>query len=239
MNTIVIFQFYPSEDAGYLARFLTEKNIPWHYIRVDQGQPIPTSLNNISAMIMMGGPMSVNDKLPWIPPLLNLICQAQNANIPMIGHCLGGQLIAKALGAQVKANSVREIGWGKVTPANNDDAKAYFGEKAFQAFHWHGETFELPKEAIPLLSSPYCQNQAFSLGNTLAMQCHIEMTRVMIAEWCISDANYHAQGLATSPAVQTLKQMETDTGCYLPLLQQQANYCYEHWLTKINVKILA
>lgn len=234
MNSIAVFQFYPSEDAGYLADFLDERGIPWHYIRVDQGQSIPTTLNNISAMIMMGGPMSVNDDLVWIPPLLNLIRQAQDENIPMIGHCLGGQLIAKALGAQVHVNKVREIGWGSVTPTNNDYAKAYFGEKSFQAFHWHGETFDLPKKAVHLLSSPYCQNQAFAIGNTLAMQCHIEMTNDMITEWCISDAEYHAQGLATSPAVQSLTQIEKDTRLFLPLLKQQAITCYEYWLTKIH-----
>jgi len=230
MLPILIIQFYPSEGPGYLAQFLDAEHLPWHLLRLDADEPLPTQLDGYSGLVMMGGPMSANDNLPWTAPLLALIRLAQAEHKPVLGHCLGGQLIAKALGGEVSANAVREIGWGKVTPSDNNSAQAYFGNQPFSAFHWHGETFSLPEGATHLLSSAYCPNQAFSLGYTLALQCHIEMTSDMVREWCIADADYHAQGLASSPAVEPISVMQHQLDEKISHIQTVANHCYSYWL---------
>jgi len=226
---ILICQFYPSEGAGYLATFLDNQQIPWQLLRIDQHETLPQTLEKHSALVMMGGPMSVNDDLPWIEPLLALIRQAQASDIPMLGHCLGGQLIAKALGATVGANAVKEIGWGMVNPSYNKKAEAYFGNLPFTTFHWHGETFTLPEGATHLLASPYCENQAFAIGKTLAMQCHIEMTSEMVQEWCIADIDYLTSALS-SPAVQHPLAMQQALESKIKALQQVADHVYANWL---------
>jgi GMP synthase-like glutamine amidotransferase len=230
---ILICQFYPSEGAGYLATFLDNKQIPWQLLRIDQGDTLPQSLQDYSGLVMMGGPMSVNDDLPWIPPLLDLIQQAQTNSMPMLGHCLGGQLIAKALSATISANKVKEIGWGLVNPSYHKTAQAYFGSLPFTAFHWHGETFSLPEGATHLLSSPYCENQAFAIGNTLAMQCHLEMTSDMVKEWCIADRDYLMAALG-SPSVQKPEIIQKDIDNQLKAMQSVADKVFQQWLTRLT-----
>lgn len=230
MKPILICQFYPAEGPGFFSTYLDEQALPWQCLRLDQGESLPQNLDEHSALVMMGGPMSANDSLPWIAPLLELIQHAQSKHIPVLGHCLGGQLIAKALGAKVSANPVREIGWGLVTPSITSLAKHYFGEQAFNAFHWHGETFSLPDGANHLLASAYCDNQAFAIGNTLALQCHIEMTSDMVREWCIEDADYHAQALSNSPAAESAADMQHNLDDKIEQLQQKARAIYQQWL---------
>ena len=111
MQPILIFRHAPHEGPGYLADYLDRRGLPHRLIRIDQGDPVPTSLDGIPGLVFMGGPMSVNDPLSWIPKVLNLIRQAVAADLPVLGHCLGGQLISKALGGVITKNPVKEIGW--------------------------------------------------------------------------------------------------------------------------------
>jgi GMP synthase-like glutamine amidotransferase len=174
--------------------------------------------------------MSVNDDLPWIPKVLALIRDAYAKDIPLLGHCLGGQLMSKALGGVVTKNPVKELGWGEVKVADNDVARQWFGDiKEFDSFHWHGETFSLPQGAVPLLSSAHCVNQAFAIGKHLAMQCHVEMTEQMIRAWCEAGAEELAAG-ASSPAVQSATVMQAQMGGKLPRLHRVAAQLYQHWL---------
>jgi GMP synthase-like glutamine amidotransferase len=183
----------------------------------------------------MGGPMSVNDDLPWIPQVLALIRQAVAQDIPVLGHCLGGQLMAKALGGVVTRNPVKEIGWGQATVADNDTAHAWFGDTLkFDAFHWHGETFSLPQGALHLLSSAYCTNQAFALRKHLALQCHVEMTEQMISDWCAVGADEIAAS-AGSPAVQSASAMQAQMAGKLPQLHAVARQLYQHWISGLLV----
>ncbi len=110
------------------------------------------------------------------------------ADMPVLDHCLGGQLMAKACGARVSENPIKEIGWGPATVTDSEVAKHWFADiERFNPFHWHGETFDLPVGANHLLASAHCQNQAYAMGKHLAMQCHIEMTPDMIKSWCDKD----------------------------------------------------
>jgi hypothetical protein len=114
VQPIAIFRHAPAEGPGHFSEFLEGGNLPWRLIAIDAGDPLPASPEAFSGLVFMGGPMSVNDDLPWIPPVLELIRQAVATDIPVLGHCLGGQLIAKALGGEVGPNPVKEIGWGEV-----------------------------------------------------------------------------------------------------------------------------
>lgn len=234
MKPVIIFRHALTEGAGYLGSFLTEKHISWRMIRIDQGDPLPASMQNFSGMVLMGGPMSVNDDLAWIPPLLALIREAIAADIPVLGHCLGGQLISKALGATVGKNPVKEIGWGEISVSQNSEAKKWFGAtQQFLGFHWHGETFALPAGATHLLASPYCQNQAYALGKHLAFQCHIEMTAEMVKVWCDAGAT-EVQDAAASPGVQPTPEILKDLQPRVEQLNAIAKPVYEHWLNGLK-----
>lgn len=230
MKPIAIFRHAATEGPGYLAEFLDERQIPWRLIAIDAGDAVPHSAEAYSGLVFMGGPMSVNDELPWIAPALALIREAVAGDIPVLGHCLGGQLISKALGGTVSRNPVKEIGWGEATVADNDTARAWFGEKRhFNAFHWHGETFTLPQGATLLLSSAYCANQAYAIGKHLALQCHVEMTAAMIVAWCEVGADEIAAGSA-SPAVQPASEMQRQMAGELPRLREVAARLYTKWI---------
>ena len=122
MKPIAIFRHAPSEGPGYLADFLDARNLPWQLIRIDAGEPVPADARQFSGLVFMGGPMSVNDPLPWVESALTLIRDAVARDIPVLGHCLGGQLMTRALGGSVTKNAVKEIGWGEVSADNNDEA---------------------------------------------------------------------------------------------------------------------
>lgn len=230
MKPIAIFRHSATEGAGYLAQFLDERALPWQLVCIDQGEAVPQDASEWSGLVFMGGPMSVNDDLPWIAPVLALIRDAVANDIPVLGHCLGGQLMSRALGGRVTRNAVKEIGWGEVSVAENIEAQTWFGkQKNFTAFHWHGETFSVPPGATLLLSSKYCSNQAYSLGKHMALQCHIEMTGSMIRDWCAVGADEIASA-AASPAVQAAELMQEQMRQHLPPLHQLAAHVYAHWV---------
>ena len=111
MRPLTIFRHIACEGPAYLAEVLDHHAVPWRLVKIDAGEPVPDTLDDCSGLVFMGGPMSVNDPLPWIEQELALIRRAQAGNMPVLGHCLGGQLICKALGGTISANPVKEIGW--------------------------------------------------------------------------------------------------------------------------------
>jgi GMP synthase-like glutamine amidotransferase len=230
VKPVAIFRHARSEGPGYLAHFLDARNIPWQLIRIDAGDPLPESCHDFSGLVLMGGPMSVNDDLPWILPVLKLIREAVAADIPVLGHCLGGQLMAKALGGRVGRNPVKEIGWSEVTVSDNAEARHWFGDiHTFLGFHWHGETFTIPAGATRILSSAYCDNQAFSLGKHLGFQCHIEMTEPMIREWCAIGSGELAAS-SSSPGVQRQEVMFDGAAGRVVELNAVAAMVYARWV---------
>ena len=228
MKPIAIFRFARTEGAGYFGEFLDRQGLPWQQIAIDQGEAVPADPGAYAGLVLMGGPMSVNDDLPWLPPLFQLIRQAHAANVPLLGHCLGGQLISKALGGVVTRNPVKEIGWLPLQIADTPEARHWFGDlHGFLGFHWHGETFSLPPGAVRLASSAACANQAYALGKHLGMQCHVEMTAEMILAWCDSGAREIAANPV--PTVQQPQQMQIDMQQRLEALHAVADRLYTQW----------
>ena len=229
MKPITIFCHVESEGLGYFGTFLDHHNIPYRIIRLDQGEAVPDTLEQTSALVFMGGPMSVNDEIDWIELELELIRQAIYQNAPVLGHCLGGQLISKALGGTIGPNPVKEFGWLAVQQQESPAARDWLPDlpNSFPAFHWHGETFSIPEGATNILASEFCPHQAFVIGNTLAMQCHVEMSTKMVIDW----AKRHPDDIATAtPSIQTYAQMTESLDERISTLQDHADKLYKRWL---------
>jgi len=231
MKPVAIFRHSPTEGPGYFATYLDEHGIPWRLVAIDAGEPVPADPGAYSGLVFMGGPMSVNDDLPWIPKVLELIRAAVAADIPVLGHCLGGQLMAKALGGKVGRNPVKEIGWGEIQVADNPVAREWFGSDlgAFESFHWHGETFSIPEGAVRIMGNRSCENQGFVAGKNLGMQCHVEMTEQLIDTWCRSGADEITEG-RSSPSVQSARQMKQNANEKLAAMRRVADRLYDRWI---------
>jgi len=182
MKPVRIFRHIACEGPGYLGSLLDAQHIPYEIIAIDANEAIPGQLDDISGLVFMGGSMSVNDSFPWIEQELQLIRAARKLDLPMLGICLGSQLIAKALGGTVSKGNGMELGWAPVQKCHPVQQDGWFDEleDSFRVFHWHGEKFSLPEGTTLLLSSDCYPHQAFAIGNTLALQFHLEMTADMV-----------------------------------------------------------
>lgn len=190
---------------------------------------MPRDPRRYSGLAFMGGPMSANDDLPWIGPALALIGDAVRKDVPLLGHCLGGQLMARALGGEVRAAPVKEIGWGEVQACANGVAREWLGAlRAFEAFHWHGETFSIPPGGTRVLENAHCANQAFALGKHLGLQCHVEMTAELIGDWLQGGAR-EIEASRASPGVQKPEQVRKDMQRRLEALHAVADRLYDRW----------
>jgi GMP synthase-like glutamine amidotransferase len=229
MKPVAIFRHALIEGPGYFATTLERRSIPARLVALDAGEELPRDARAFSGLAFMGGPMSVNDPLPWIARALELIRDAVRKDVPVIGHCLGGQLMARAFGGEVEPAAVKEIGWGEVQVADNALAREWFGElQSFESFHWHGESFSIPPGATRLLTNSRCPNQAFALGRHFGMQCHVEMTAELVRTWCEAGRDEIAAG-AASPGVQQPQEMLRDLERRVAALHEVADLIYERW----------
>ncbi len=170
-----ILQHVPFEGIGCMADWLAERDARIGYTRFFQDPELP-SLEGLDLLIAMGGPMSVNDEteLPWLAEEKRFVRQAVEQGLPVLGVCLGAQLIASALGAKVYPGPHKEIGWLPIRGL--PDPGFAFPARA-RVFHWHGETFDLPPGAVRLAESAACANQAFRIGErVMGLQFHLETT---------------------------------------------------------------
>jgi GMP synthase-like glutamine amidotransferase len=229
MKPISIFRHSPTEGPGFFAEYLDARNIPWRLVAIDEGAPVPTDPTESSGLVFMGGPMSVNDDLPWIPPVLELIRKADAVGVPVLGHCLGGQLMSRALGGAVTRNPTKEIGWGEIRVEDNTVARDWFGPdiRSFLSFHWHGETFSLPPGATRIMASAHCGNQGFVVGPHLGMQCHVEMTERLIETWCENGQTEIDE--SPGPAVQKPDEMRAGIDGKVQALHDVASRLYDRW----------
>jgi GMP synthase-like glutamine amidotransferase len=229
MKPVLICRYAASEGPGYFATYLSAREIPWRVVKIDEGEGLPVDAAACSGLALMGGPMSVNDPLPWIPGMLEYIRACVGADVPVLGHCLGGQLMSRALGGTVTRNPVKEIGWAPVEVLDRAAAER-LGASSFLSFHWHGETFSIPDGATRVFASAQCANQGFVLGKHLGLQCHVEMTEALVEAWCASGVREIERNRGRSPAVQSVAEIRTDLAARLAALHGVADRLYGEWV---------
>ena len=233
MKPVLVFRYARTEGPGHFATFLAEHGIAWKLVALDEGDAVPASSEGYAGLGFMGGPMSANDELPWTQPVLALMRDAVERRIPVIGHCLGGQMLARAAGARVTKNPVKEIGWVPVAVERNPVAAEWFGPELerFDTFEWHEDTFAVPDGARRILTGEHCANQAYVLdGRHLGMQCHVEVTAEMIETWCRIGIDDIDDNFGKSPAVQDALTIRAKMLENLATLSTTASRLYTRWI---------
>jgi len=186
-NAILILRHAAHESGGTLETALGSAGLAYRYVDLYREIPPRLPLDQAGGLVVLGGPMNVDevDRYPFLAHDVSWIRQAVESRLPVLGICLGAQLLAKALGARVYPSGVKEIGWYPIqmTPAaGHDPLFARSGTET--VFQWHGDTFDLPPGAVHLAHSRLCENQAFRHGpNAYGLQFHVEMTAAMIDDW--------------------------------------------------------
>lgn len=203
-------QHVPFEGLGNIGPWLESRGVRPTATRLFENERLP-EVGDFDWLIVMGGPLGANDddRYPWLAPERALIAEAVEAGKVVLGICLGAQLLAKALGARVYRNAEPEIGWFRVEAVDGRAASAHEGPLSLpiEAFHWHGDTFDLPAGATHLAESAACRHQAFGVGDrVLGLQFHLEMTAAgarALAEACRDE-------LRPAPWIQPEEQMLGD-----------------------------
>lgn len=185
MNSVCVIQHVAAEPPGLIAEVLKSKGIALDYVRPFKGDMMPTRLDDYAGLVVMGGPMGVyeQDQFPFLRREIRLIQDAVSRQRPVLGVCLGSQLLAAALDAPVARGHRKEIGWHDVTlsRAAARDKLLHDLPEAFTAFHWHGDIFELPAKAASLAWSNLTEHQAFCFGESAyGFLFHLEVTEPLV-----------------------------------------------------------
>jgi GMP synthase (glutamine-hydrolysing) len=234
MAKIYILQHHPVESLANIAGALEGAALAWQYVRVDEGQSVPSSMKGAGGLIVMGGPASVyqTDRYPWLRDEMRLIEDAMKSNLPVLGVCLGAQILAAALGAKVERNpNGKEIGWHPIhlSDSAKEDRLMRGLPTMMTPFHWHGDIFELPPGAVSLASSDKTPCQAFRHGDkAYGLQFHLEVTREGVA--AMADAFAKDLVRENIPADGMIAQAAE----HLPPLEKISETVFTRWASPIQ-----
>jgi len=234
MKPIRIFRHIDCEGPAYFQTLLEQQQVPYELVRIDAGEPVNSDLDTTSGLIFMGGDMSVNDPISWLDDEIALIKAAMASDIPVMGICLGSQLMAKAMGSRVYPGPCMELGWWPVNslPTNKRDSGwTKTLPETLMAFHWHGETFDLPSGASAIFGNDLYSNQGFVIGPHLALQFHLEMEADVIKEWLDRYPEDLAKRCDQTHDKDMILEMTTQ---YITQLQGYAEHLLNHWLANIK-----
>ena len=228
MTETLALRHVPFEDLGLLAPLLRSRGHELRYIDVpltdlDDVDPAAPDL-----LVVLGGPVSAYDEdvYPYLAAEKDFIRERLDAGGAVLGICLGSQLIARALGARVFPNRVKEVGWAPVELTDAGRRSCLRHLEGTAVLHWHGDTFDLPEGAVPLAGTPGCANQAFSRGEkVLALQFHVEAVGRALESWFVG----HAADIAHTPGVN-VPELRTQTAQSTPALSEKAPLLLTEWL---------
>lgn len=239
MKKLLVCQHVAHEILGTLNPLLKSAGFRIRYVNFGRHPDAHPSLAGYHGLVLLGGPMSVNhaDRYAHLTTEMRLIEQAMKQNLPVLGICLGAQLIAKTLGANVYESPRKEIGWYEVSPtqpAKSDPLLAPFG-RTEQIFQWHGDTFEIPKGAAHLASSPLCANQAFRYqANVYGFQFHLEVDQPMIERWL--DVPSNMKEIASLNGEIDPQRIRRDTPVFIGRLQQLSAETFGQFIDLFEVE---
>ncbi len=238
MNPIRLYYHVNCQPEAYIERFLSLRNVPYEVVCLDDDTEVPTDIDQLAGIVLLGGAGNVNQPTSWMIKELVLIKQIAEKGIPLMGVCLGAQIICKALGGEVYAYENLEIGWHQVTQHlldQDNEGRYWFSDlpENFEVFQWHAHTCTLPPGATALATSPCCELQAFSLPNILAMQFHLEMTDELIEHLIL---NFSEDIARSSDCVQNAEMLREKLAEHTHQLHQTADLVYERWLQSISKK---
>src|SRR3984957_20342167 len=234
MAKIYILQHHPVENLANIADALEGAALAWQYVRVDEGRPVPASMKGAGGLIVMGGPMGVyqTDRYPWLRDEMRLIEDAMKSNLPVLGICLGAQILAAALGAKVERNpNGKEIGWHpiRLSDSAKDDRLMRDLPATMTPFHWQRDMFALPEGAVSLASSDRTPYQAFRHGDkTYGFQFHFEVTQDGVAS--MADAFAKELVRENIPANRMIAQAAE----FLPTLEKISDTVFARWASPIQ-----
>jgi GMP synthase (glutamine-hydrolysing) len=215
----IVLQHTATEGPDRVGTLLTERGIHHETIAFHADAPVPDIIGRDQMVIVMGGPMGVGDagraEYPFLAPEIALLRKLLARDAPILGICLGSQLLAAAAGARVYPNlrpgpdgkpiAAREVGWGPID-LHNVTEPALAGLPAQPiVLHWHGDTYDLPPGAVHLASTPTCRHQAYRVGaRAFGLQFHVELERESIATWVREDADYVSGALGPDGGARIL-----------------------------------
>lgn len=233
MRRILVFQHVPYELLGTLNPQLKQAGFRIRYVNFGREPEATPDISDYQGLVILGGPMSADDdaRYPHLATEVRVIREALERDLPVLGICLGSQLLARALGARIRRNPVKEIGWYTVTPTpagQQDRLIGRFGGPR-RIFQWHGDTFDLPHGATHLASSEFCSHQAFRYGEkAYGLQFHLEVDQPLIERWLTVPA--HRRELATLEGVIDPDAIRTETPLQIGQLSTLAEQTFEGFI---------
>jgi GMP synthase-like glutamine amidotransferase len=234
VKPVAVLQYFEQDGVAFFGEHLRARGVAIRLFEVYKGQSAPATLEGFGGLSLLGGPMSVNDEWDALRDSERLVREAIGAGVPVIGHCLGGQLISSALGGQVRTADHAEIGWSQIRAEDHALARHWFGRASFPMFQWHNESFSVPAGAELIATGTYCRHQAYAIGELhLGMQFHCEVDRAKIESWLDYDEYDDIERFAASPAVSRSEAIRAQTDRLLDVSQQTAVHLYDRWLDRL------